>query len=597
MEPGKQKPPRDKSNRHNAVTQRPTRQVAVRQSQPEAAAQQLAEQQLAAQQLAASPLSESQDSSQDSPDELEMVANWEELASGLFTLFADKIAAERPREKLWYSGDFVGSIMIMLPQSTAGENPPLLTDIMGYCRNPTLNEPMATQGDQDEPENEMRRRKKLAIGELFDPSNGDAVDLSDMKKFHEVNEGPMRELIFAERNYSERLFQASNVNARNLLAVADVSANMFKVVEEPLADLSDFQDLELGGKIIPGVQVDVKGLAYIAGYTQYFASSTVSNILEIVGATVELTKIVSIRIGLTVIQMSVYGLIMLSKYLYDWGMSKLGRFGGTVKYIMDKLWAHKELLFGGPFMDITNPSPESSYNRRMNRLVYLFLYAMIDLLKFINENRVEMSDIIVEVAAAPGFDAQGFDVFLRKGINEWSYGEIFEYGPKLFVYIMGDRGSLKGRLSVFYEKYDKSIKFVTELLDARITHHLVNVRMVPRGKTNKVVINSAPPIRQAKTEQIEEMREAILSSLIIGLDPDSGLEETIRAKGYGDIMKAMREVGSEVGALEPEPQGDAAQSKKKRTRRRRKSKGKNSTKGKKKKGKKKTKRGRKKKVI
>lgn len=517
----------------------------------------------------------------------------EEPAKALFTLFAKKILADLQGSG---TGDFVKSIMIMLPQSTAsaeggdGENPPLLTNIMEYCKSPNLNEPMATQGDLDETENEMRSKKKQAIGDLFDPSSTNGTNLSDMNLFYNANWVHMQRLILAEKQYSERLAGGSNVNARELLTSAGC-ADMFEVVEEPLAGAADFQDLELGGKIIPGVQVDGAGFKYITDYIKYNTTSFLSQSSEMVGVAVDRATKVSIRIGLTVIKMSVYGLILLSKYLYEMWVLKLGKFGYAVNYIMDKLWAHKELLFGGPFMDITNPSAESSYNRRMNRLVYIFLYAMIDLLKFIKENMGIMSSILARFP----HDAEQLVAFLNGKINKWSYREIFDHGPKLFVYIMGNRRLLNGHLSVFYDSYDRSIKFVTELLDARITQHLVNVRMMPRGKTNKVVIDSAPDIREANTEEMEEMRVAIYS--YTNTSRDSELEETIREKGYGDMMVAMREVDREVDALEPEPEGDAAaaQSKKKKTRKRRKSKGKNSTKGKKKKGKKKTKRGRKKK--
>jgi len=523
----------------------------------------------------------------------EMEGDEEEPAKALFTLFADKILADLQGSG---TGDFVKSIMIMLPQSTAsaeggdGENPPLLTNIMEYCKSPNLNEPMATQGDLDETENEMRSKKKQAIGDLFDPSSTNGTNLSDMNLFYNANWVHMQRLILAEKQYSERLAGGSNVNARELLTSAGC-AGMFEVVEEPLAGAANFQDLELGGKTIPGVQVDIAGLTYITEYSKHITGSALAKVLQNIIYTATRAATVSIKIGLTVIRMGVYGLILLSRHLYRMWVLKLGTFGYAVNYIMDKLWAHKELLFGGPFMDITNPSAESSYNRRMNRLVYIFLYAMIDLLKFIKKNRVEMSSILARFP----HDAEQLVAFLNKKINKLSYREIFEHGPKLFAYIMGDRGPLKGRLSVFYDSYDRSIKFVTELLDARITQHLVNVRMMPRGKTNKVVIDSAPDIREANTEEMEEMRVAIYS--YTNTSRDSELEKTICRKGYGDMMVAMREVDREVDALEPEPEGDAAaaQSKKKKTRKRRKSKGKNSTKGKKKKGKKKTKRGRKKK--
>ena len=116
-------------------------------------------------------------------------------------MFADKIAAELQGSG---TGAFVESIMIMLPQSTAsaeggaGEIPHLLTDIYGYCGSPKLNEPTATQGDQDETDNEHRRRKKAAISDLFDPLSKDGVNLSDMLKFYNANHVPMQQLMNQE---------------------------------------------------------------------------------------------------------------------------------------------------------------------------------------------------------------------------------------------------------------------------------------------------------------------------------------------------------------------------------------------------------------
>lgn len=547
-------------------------------------------------QLAASPAPPLTDSDEDPEDWFlrslmkERVSQGE-LAKNFFKFFAGKLGDEIQVG----GGYFMESINIMLPKSTATPQvegkPHLLTDIYAYCNGtPNLDEPMATQDDLGEPNKDLRRRKKAAISDLFDPSSENGTNLSDMNKFYDANNVSMESLIRAEKDYSEIL-------AQQLLTDADCLAEA-EVMEGPLQNLPEFRDLELGGgKIIPGVHVDVVGVEYIAGFTQYLATSSAKEISNFVKRAVNLGTKVTIRIGLTVIQISVYGLIFLSKHLYNWGIGILGSVGEKLDYMLGKLWEYKKLLFGGPFMDITNPSPESSYNRRMNRFVYLFLYTMIDLLKFIKENKKKLSPILREEVGM-SID-EPLSKFLERPINSWTYDEIFDHGPQLFVHIMNYRSVLEPIMLDFYDRYDKSIKVVTESLDARITQHLVNNKMVPELETFKTVIGRTPPIRIANEKQMEAMEVAIVSYINTGLDPVLGA--TIRDKGYGGMMEAMMDAmreggGVSAGAQEPEPQ-DYAQSKKKKTRRRRKSKSRNSTKGKKKKGKKRkqTKRGRKKK--
>ena len=230
-------------------------------------------------------------------------------------------------------------------------------------------------------------------------------------------------------------------------------------------------------------------------------------------------------------------------------------------------------------MNFTDPDMQESKIRRTNRLVYIFLYAMIDLLNYIQGKR----DIIEAVYGDP-------PPFLSKEISDWSFEDIFEYGPVLFNYIMMNRSELGPLINDYYDRYDISIKVVTDLLNDRIAHAQVTQIRIPTIQTLRTIIEEMPPIREATFAQQEAMRSTVNSIYLLeGMNEE--VIERIRHLGYGDLLP-------QSSALEPETDADAddgtgfaapqigevAWSKKKRTRRRRKSKGNNSTKGKKKKG-------------
>lgn len=505
----------------------------------------------------------------------EVAERTEKAAKILFKLFKEKIRSLAGRRSY-----VMESIKIMLPGHAEED---ILSLIMQHCGNVPgvfVYTETDTQQLMDIEDKNVASDIKYVIGRLFNYGEGN-LNLLNMREFYDMNSVWIKRLEVIERQYSEA--QAAAVAAN---AVIEMNSKEKEVLGEGGAPAPGWVDLELGPEgnrtIIHGVQVDRETLHFILDSTKNFVGENFVSIAENISSNAKGATIISIKIGLATFKMSMYTILWMSKYLYDYLILKAGSMGPIIKYITRILDKYKKELFAGPFMNFNDPEMQESKKRRTNRLVYIFLYAMIDLLNYIQGKRGTLSGIIETV-----YDdtlRPSFNKFLDKGISEWSFKEILEFGPMLFDYIMKNK---QGQLFEYYDTYNISIKVVTDLLNDRIAKAQVNQKRTPTINTSKTIIEKTPPIREATGAEMGDMQSAVNSIFLLG-----GIErvrETICSKGYADMIPR------------PDGEGEARmkRTKKKRTRRRRKSKGNNSTKGKKKKGKKRkqTKRGRKKKVI
>lgn len=509
----------------------------------------------------------------DSPEEI--AEKTEQAAKILFKLFKEKIRPSKSETHV------MESLKIMLPGHAEGH---ILSLIMQHCGNVpgvfvyTETDTQQLMDIDDIDDKNVASDIKYVIGRLFNYGEGN-LNLLNMGKFYGMNSVWIKRLEVIERQYSEA--QAAAVAAN---AVIKMNSEEEEVLGEGGAPAPGWVDLELGPEgnrtRIPGVQVDRETLHFILDSTKNFVGENFVSIAENISSNAKGATIISIKIGLATFKMSMYTILWMSKYLYDYLILKAGGMGPIIKYITGILDKYKKELFAGPFMNFNDPEMQESKIRRTNRLVYIFLYAMIDLLNHIKDKRRTLSGILKAVYGDPL--RPGLNEFLDKEISEWSFKEILEFGPMLFDYIMKNK---QGQLFEYYDTYNISIKVVTDLLNDRIAKAQVNQKRTPTINTSKTIIEKTPPIRKATGAEMDDMQSAVNSIFLLG-----GIErvrETICSKGYADM----------IPRLDGEGEARMKRTKKKRTRRRRKSKGNNSTKGKKKKGKKRkqTKRGRKKK--
>lgn len=433
---------------------------------------------------------------------------------------------------------------------------------------------------------------KLIISQLFPR---DTTLDSTCYTFYSNNKIWIDRLDDIESKFSMTLGEKAATNA--LIGIDEKEGEEVVVVNESIkAPLPNFTEISMRmpglHKSLP-IKVDSATAAYLASKTEEIISGNFNAVIDGLKGMAGRSGYILIQIGTISMNVSASILLWLIKFLYDKAIKGAGTIGGYFNKVINLILGYQETLFGSPFMNFTNPTPEDSKDRRANRIVYIYLYAMIDLLLTIKKiitgktknkkQKVGLEKKLKELAPNDEY------IKFIKNAKDWSLDEILRIGPDLFNLIHGSRDKLemKQLLSQYYSYYDQSIGVVTHLLDLRIFDAKIKMNTLITLLTPLSIVQDAPEIREASREQVGEIQAAIYQMNYLGM-----IEEPQRRL----LTRLGYAVPGASGASEPEPEPGFG-AKKKRTRRRRKSKSQNSTKSKKKKGKKRkqTQRGRKKK--
>ena len=408
---------------------------------------------------------------------------------------------------------------------------------------------------------------KAYVSGLFKKGSIEGVNVYE---FFSDNLELFRAIRGAELEYSEKMAEVERE-----LIVEDLQ----QVNIEP-APQSVWVDLELGGLKLSPIKVDAETAKYLSTETINTIKHHYSRVFQTLTGIITRIGYITIKLGSFTFNVSAHTLLWLITFFYDLIRGKLAEvFDGRINTLLEYIYERKEKILGSPFMNIMDPTVEESKIRRLNRIVNIFLYTMIDLLIGVKNEGIPLDFDKVES------ELEGFQVFIKSDINTWSLQDIYKYGSFLFNKIMAqdislmssaDRSKLSEYLRIWY---NISIKKVASFVDYRIFSAKLGKYTLNSVISPLAIVMTAPPMHKRTREQVAAVERAEHELRILKIQ-----------------IPVPVPVPGQAQAPEPEPQF-SAQSKKKRTRRRRRSKGNSSTKGKKKKGKKrkKTKRGRKKK--
>ena len=269
----------------------------------------------------------------------EIAAKTEEAAETLFRLFRLKILqSERGQPHA------MESLKIMLPGHTPSHIQSLITH---HCRNDPddfVYTETATQPLMDIEDKNLASDIKDVIGHLFNYGEGN-LNLLDMDKFYDMNSVWIKRLEVIERQYSEA--QAAAAAEAAVAANAVIELNSGAGAGEG-APAPGRVDLELGPEgnrtRIRSVQVDRETLQFILDSTKNFVGENFVSIAENISSNAKGATIISIKIGSATFKMSMYAILWMSKYLYDFFILKAGRIGSIIKYITGILDKYKKEL-------------------------------------------------------------------------------------------------------------------------------------------------------------------------------------------------------------------------------------------------------------
>jgi len=416
--------------------------------------------------------------------------------------------------------DVKKALGLMFPNSMRGDSESqFITLLLSHCLQPlqlvktstlSLNsgegEKYATTPSGYDKQHAMKI--KYYTGMLFSVENETFREGLTIYEFYELNQPFFNGFIYSENQFSERIavMEALNLAAR-------------EQVQPPAQPQERWSSITIGGTTLPYIQVDGATAEFISQYYKYSVGEKIQSLNEFLKGAADITTTFTIQIGMSTIKVSIYTLLWLTKLIYDFAIVKLGWFGSILNWVVEKLIANQDFLFSGPFQNITDPDPEESKIRRANRIVFTFFYTMVDLLIFIKGNELITRDLTLN---------QGLPDFIAREPSTWTLQEIFEYGPALYVAVMG---TPEGYLHEYYDSYGKSIGIVTSLLDDRIFDARIKKEILRTALTPLAITAGAPAIRAATPEQIEVIKNAIQQlKNLDGMTDD--LERVLEAGGW-----------------------------------------------------------------
>lgn len=502
------------------------------------------------------------------------------------------------------NGDIQRSLSIMFPGSFS---PAFITNLITHCRKPLVDidvEMHSQKLDEGNPqEAEMMRANP---GEEINKRHASALiyNISEIGKQGTLNRQNSTYTI--ENFYSENKIPINGLKQSDIQLSLNAYANiMAENLKESNAKMVDKESVkaplpEFVNIKIKGTNISIKVDRATAEFMEVKAKEIISGKFEtLVNGLKRFTTAsgyILIQIGTITMSVSAHALLWSVKYLYDLSISYAGRFQGYLNKAIEGVFNIATYASRSPFMNFNDPEAGESRIRRTNRIVYIYLYAMIDLLLNIRINnplRVHFGGEFQDL-----FEEE-FETFITA--EGWNLDDIFVYGPKLFNYIWDDgpREGLNKYLYDYYVSYGSSIWVVTHLLDLRIFDAKIKLDELTPLLTPSAIAKKAQPIRKATPSEVAEIQGAIPKLESLGMINDS---LRLALTGLGYMPPTMGTPGASGASEleqqpEPEPEPEFGAIKKITRRRRRKSKGNSYTKGKKKKGKKgkQTKRGRKKK--
>jgi len=457
---------------------------------------------------------------------------------GLFTEFASYLR---------WSGDNTvkKALELMFPNSMSeSSRSPFETLLLSHClqglqlvktATMTPEGPEAEQlaGKPDGTYDKQHAMKiKYYIGMLFSKENETFKEGQTIIDFHTLNQPFFYGLNRAEEQFSEDVAAAAAAAAA--AADVDISAtatgtalqniDFMAVAELPSQPQESWSSITIGDTTLPYIQVDASTLEFILKYSRYISRGQLQLVYQSLKTGAYVARDCIIQIGMSTIKVSIYTLLWLTKFIYD--LATNGRFGSILNRVVEIMYANKEFLFGGPFLNISNPTIDESTRRRLNRIVFTFFYTMVDLLIFIKGNELITRDLPLTQDLN-----QGLSDFIAKESSTWTLQEIFEYGSELYVAVMGGRGTTPGMgyLHEYYVLYDKSIGIVTGLLDNRIFD--AKIKSLNAILTPLAIVIQADQIHTADPAQIKEVQSAIAKLQDLGAFPDE-LQKSLTDRGW-----------------------------------------------------------------
>ena len=445
--------------------------------------------------------------------------------------------------------DTLRAIHTMLPDQDMGI---LTTALVKLSRDPSLDEysdPSVPQTirldeyEQDEMGLHAREASQLkwTIGS-FNPQSGDTI-----------------EQLLESGNITFELFE------RIMIEYSATQSDTISGVTEGrkcLIDPSSSKPLSGYTKVLgPGtdfpfpfpVYFDVETANWIGEFLKGSVISWGRKILDLSKRGIDFGINFTVYIGGRTVKVGIFSLILLFNITVKTAEETAGRAGQIMKYILRVLFNQKELLFSGPFANITNPPEEETQKRRLKRFIMVYLYTMAKLLSVMKLCITKSGGIewLREPILQRGRETlESLIEFLNKDISEWSINHILNWGSIIFNIVLGE-----GNRSLYYnicpelerdfmDLYKYSLKVQFDLLNIRIMHSDNDPMKVVTSTTplgNLItVINNASDMRMVDADSLVSTQNLVKEAL----------EGVVKFYGYQVARQKIEQLFVPGGLLE-----------------------------------------------
>lgn len=403
------------------------------------------------------------------------------------------------------------TLKLLLPNVIEDENSPFVGELFRFCRNPY---------GRHQLESAHTLAITPSVGKeigIYNPGLASKLKYS-VGEFNPSMNSKVEDLL----NY-DGIFNAFKIQVlKDSRATADAatpSESKCYIEVTPPQPLSGFELIlgpELGNFPIP-VYFDIGTARWIKSILTggFLNIIDITKDLVMKGSNLSLNVIVYTTSG--IVKVGIFSLILMFNIAIKTITASAETASEVIGFIFKTLFNYRDILFASPFAHITSPSEEENKNRRMRRLILIYLYTTLKLLSVLKQcPDIEwLKGGVIDSETGTGLSiikstplTQGefliLTGFIRKDISSWTVKEILDHGTRLFNLIVYNQRLYNATCPIltseFMDLYINSLKYQYELLNARLISSDI---VIDPETTENTYLGSLISI--ISTKQISEM--------------------------------------------------------------------------------------------
>jgi len=461
------------------------------------------------------------DISQDNPGEIADVSPSRKKSSvgDVFNEFSNLIDPrnlQTPESKY-----LMDTLKLLLPNVIEDENSPFVAELFRFCRSP--------YGKR-----QLESSHTLAITPSFGKDIGiyNPAIASKLKysvgEFNPSMNSKVEELLKYDGIFNA--FKTQVLEDSRATADAATPSESKCYIEVPPPQPMDHFELILGpelGNFPISVYFDIGTARWIKSILTGGFSNIRNITMNVVKGGLDLSLNVVVYTTSGIVKVGILSLILMFNIAIQGITAGAKTASWVIGFIFKTLFDYRDILFASPFAHITSPSEEENKNRRMKRLVLIYLYTTLKLLSVLKQcpniewlkggvREGEPELLIVNSKPLTGPEFSELNTFISKDISSWTVNEILDHGTRLLNLIVYNQklynAMCPALIREFMDLYINSLKYQYELLNARLISSDIVIEPKTTANTylgSLISIISTEKISQMSPDTLERVYELV----------------------------------------------------------------------------------------